>query len=48
MLEENVVAAAGTHFEYSKAHLRRLCEDLGFSLRQRDFYYQPYVFPACP
>jgi cyclic dehypoxanthinyl futalosine synthase len=42
MLEENVVAAAGTHYEYGKAHLRRLCEELGFTLRQRDFFYRPY------
>ena len=46
MLEENVVAAAGTHFEYSKAHLARLCEEIGFTLRQRDYYYQPYSRPA--
>ena len=43
MLEENVVAAAGTHFEYSKEHLRRLAADCGFELRQRDFYYQAYA-----
>lgn len=40
MLEENVVAAAGTHYEYSKQELRRLAEELGLELRQRDFYYR--------
>lgn len=42
MLEENVVAAAGTHYEYSKAHLTRLTAAAGFELRQRDFYYRPF------
>jgi cyclic dehypoxanthinyl futalosine synthase len=46
MLEENVVAAAGTHFEYSKAHLARLCEEFGFRLQQRNYYYEPYDGPA--
>ena len=43
MLEENVVAAAGTHFETTKQELKALAEELGFELRQRDFFYQPYV-----
>lgn len=42
MLEENVVSAAGTHYEYSKRHLARICEELGYTLQQRDFFYQPY------
>lgn len=42
MLEENVVAAAGTHFEYTRQELRALANELGFELRQRDFFYQPY------
>ena len=46
MLEENVVNAAGTHFEYTKEHLRGLCEELGFELRQRDFFYREYARPA--
>lgn len=39
MLEENVVAAAGTSFSYSIAEMRRWAEELGFELKQRDFYY---------
>lgn len=40
MLEENVVAAAGTHFEYSLDHLRRLAQEMGYELRLRDYYYK--------
>lgn len=48
MLEENVVSAAGTHYEYTKEHLRRLAEEVGFELRQRDYFYQPYTHqPLC-
>jgi cyclic dehypoxanthinyl futalosine synthase len=46
MLEENVVAAAGTHYAHGKARLARLCEELGLTLAQRDFYYRPYVAPV--
>ncbi len=42
MLEENVVAAAGTQFMYSVADLRRWAAELGFELRQRDYFYQPF------
>lgn len=45
MLEENVVAAAGTHFEYSREHLRRLAAEMGFELRQRDYFYHPFANP---
>jgi cyclic dehypoxanthinyl futalosine synthase len=43
MLEENVVAAAGTHFEYSIDHLRRLAGEAGFTLCQRDCFYRPFA-----
>ncbi|HOR28608.1 MAG TPA: dehypoxanthine futalosine cyclase, partial [Candidatus Sumerlaeota bacterium] len=46
MLEENVVAAAGTNFMYSRRELARWAADLGFELRQRDYYYRDYVHPA--
>jgi cyclic dehypoxanthinyl futalosine synthase len=42
MLEENVVAAAGTHYDTTKSRLRALALELGYELRQRDFYYRPY------
>ncbi len=48
MLEENVVRAAGTHFMYSKDHLARLAAELGFVLRQRNFFYEPFTPPARP
>ncbi len=48
MLEENVVAAAGTNFMYSVEELRRWAEEMGFELRQRNFFYQPYTFPGMP
>ncbi len=40
MLEENVVAAAGTRFSMSPDDLRQLAEGVGFRLRRRDFYYR--------
>ncbi|MEN6625876.1 MAG: cyclic dehypoxanthinyl futalosine synthase [Candidatus Sumerlaeia bacterium] len=39
MLEENVVAAAGTSYKYSVAEMRRWAEELGYKLQQRDFFY---------
>lgn len=48
MLEENVVRAAGTHFEYTKEHLADLAAELGFELRQRNFFYEPFTPPAQP
>ena len=42
MLEENVVAAAGTQYQTSQDRLRLLTHELGFTLRQRDFFYHPY------
>jgi cyclic dehypoxanthinyl futalosine synthase len=46
MLEENVVAAAGTNYMYTKDDLRAMAEEMGFELRQRDFYYRPFEPPA--
>ena len=40
MIEENVVAAAGTVFTLQLAELRELIRSAGFSPRPRDFYYQ--------
>jgi len=48
MLEENVVNAAGTHFEYTKEHLGRLAGELGYQLQQRNFFYEPFMPPATP
>lgn len=48
MLEENVVRAAGTHFEYTREHLAGLAAELGFELRQRNFFYEPFEPPAQP
>ena len=48
MLEENVVRAAGTHFMYTEQHLARLAEEIGFELRQRNFFYEPFAPPARP
>lgn len=42
MLEENVVAAAGTQFIYTKEDFKTWVNELGFELKQRDFYYQSY------
>lgn len=48
MLEENVVRAAGTHYCYTKEHLARLAEEVGFTLEQRNFFYDPFTPPAVP
>lgn len=48
MLEENVVRAAGTNFMYTKEHLGKLANELGFELRQRNYFYQPFTPPATP
>lgn len=45
MLEENVVAAAGTHYEYTIEEMRRWAAELGFALHQRDYFYRPYHHP---
>ena len=39
MMEENVVAAAGTTFQLQLEQLRRLIRQAGFQPRQRDCYY---------
>jgi cyclic dehypoxanthinyl futalosine synthase len=48
MLEENVVAAAGTSYHYSIDEMRRWAAELGFELRQRNYYYEPYSPPPSP
>jgi cyclic dehypoxanthinyl futalosine synthase len=48
MLEENVVAAAGTRFMYTREDLARWAREMGFEPRQRDFFYRPYRHPAPP
>ncbi|MBN2209762.1 MAG: dehypoxanthine futalosine cyclase, partial [Sedimentisphaerales bacterium] len=40
MIEENVVAAAGTTFRISLEELKALIRAAGFTPRQRDFYYR--------
>ncbi len=42
MIEENVVAAAGTHHTASEEELRRLIRDAGFIPKQRDTLYRTY------
>ena len=39
MLEENVVAAAGTRFRLGPDEMRAIAEELGMRLVRRDFYY---------
>ncbi|MDP2181714.1 MAG: cyclic dehypoxanthinyl futalosine synthase [Actinomycetota bacterium] len=41
MIEENVVAAAGTHFMLARDELVRLISDAGFRPMQRDTLYRP-------
>ena len=41
MLEERVVAAAGTRHTCTREELERWTHELGFELRRRDFYYRP-------
>lgn len=48
MLEENVVRAAGTNFMLTQETLKEMAEELGFELRQRDFFYRPFTPPARP
>jgi len=40
MIEENVVAQAGTAFRLTVAEMRRLISDLGYEPRERDFTYR--------
>jgi cyclic dehypoxanthinyl futalosine synthase len=40
MIEENVVAAAGTHFMLSRQEMVRLIETAGYLARQRDTFYR--------
>ncbi|MBL8115352.1 MAG: dehypoxanthine futalosine cyclase, partial [Acidobacteria bacterium] len=47
MIEENVVAAAGSHNRTSVAELTRLIEDAGFSAKQRGSVYDRCHAPCC-
>jgi cyclic dehypoxanthinyl futalosine synthase len=40
MMEENVVSEAGTAHDVRVSDMRRMSRDIGYELRQRDFYYQ--------
>lgn len=40
MIEENVVAAAGTRFRTSEAEIRRAIAEAGYAARRRNVYYQ--------
>ena len=40
MIEENVVAAAGTSFRASESEIRRAIEAAGFSPRRRNVFYE--------
>jgi cyclic dehypoxanthinyl futalosine synthase len=40
MIEENVVAAAGTCFRATETEIRRMIAEAGHSPRQRDFFYE--------
>lgn len=42
MIEENVVSAAGTHYQATEEQLRRLIRDAGFIPKQRDTLYRTY------
>ncbi len=46
MLEENVVRAAGTNHMLTLDTLKRMAEEVGFELRQRNFFYHPFAPPA--
>jgi len=45
MIEENVVAAAGTSFRATEAEVRRRIADAGFIPRQRNVFYEPIDAP---
>jgi cyclic dehypoxanthinyl futalosine synthase len=42
MIEENVVAAAGTRFHTSEAEIRRLITESGYTPRRRDVFYRVF------
>lgn len=46
MLEENVVRAAGTNHMLTLDTLKVMAEELGFTLQQRTFFYEPFSPPA--
>jgi cyclic dehypoxanthinyl futalosine synthase len=41
MIEENVVSAAGAHFQATEEDLRRTIRDAGYSPWKRDTLYRP-------
>ena len=48
MIEENVVAAAGTSFRTSEEEIRRVIRQLGYVPRRRNVYYQLLDRPPTP
>jgi len=40
MIEENVVAAAGTRFRTSEAEIRRIITEAGYTPRRRNVFYR--------
>ena len=40
MIEENVVAAAGTSFKTTEEEIRRRIEDAGYEARRRNVFYE--------
>lgn len=46
MIEENVVAAAGTRFRTTEDEVRRLIAELGYQPRRRDVFYRLLEEPA--
>jgi cyclic dehypoxanthinyl futalosine synthase len=40
MIEENVVAAAGTHFHTSEDEIRRIITEAGYTPRRRNVFYR--------
>jgi len=46
MIEENVVAAAGTTFRASRQELQQAIRDAGYIPRRRDVFYRPLDRPA--
>jgi cyclic dehypoxanthinyl futalosine synthase len=40
MIEENVVAAAGTSFHTTEAEIRRVIAEIGYTPRRRNVFYE--------
>jgi len=47
MIEENVVAAAGTSFRTTEAEIRRAIQQAGYQPRRRDVFYRPLDDANC-